>query len=214
MFMPLIFIFFCYNFASALALYWTVQNLFSVVQLYVTRNQAPPRLQKVAAPRKEKIAQPFSMSLNREGNTRYDAGLPRLRLRDQGNRSTSTALTLQIYTAEKDRLIGRNGETARGHAVSAQPAAPGEGQGCARACRWISSIGARCGRTRSSHRVRQIAEIVRQTGRPYHLEPMNAYERRIVHNAFKDDPEIMTWSPPDDARLKRITLKKRPTPQT
>ncbi|HEX8310219.1 MAG TPA: membrane protein insertase YidC [Chthoniobacteraceae bacterium] len=50
MFVPLIFIFFCYNFASALALYWTVQNLFSIVQLYMTRNQAAPVLQKVAAP--------------------------------------------------------------------------------------------------------------------------------------------------------------------
>ena len=54
MFMPLIFIFFCYNFASALALYWTVQNLFSVVQLYATRNQAAPQLVKVAAPRAKK----------------------------------------------------------------------------------------------------------------------------------------------------------------
>ena len=54
MFMPLIFIAFCYNFASALALYWTVQNLFSVVQLYATRNQAPPTLQKVIAPAKRK----------------------------------------------------------------------------------------------------------------------------------------------------------------
>ena len=54
MFVPLIFIYFCYNFASALALYWTVQNLFSIVQLYVTRNQASPQLQKVAAPAKKK----------------------------------------------------------------------------------------------------------------------------------------------------------------
>jgi YidC/Oxa1 family membrane protein insertase len=54
MFMPLIFVFFCYNFASALALYWTVQNLFSVAQLYVTRNQAPPTLQKAVAPSKKK----------------------------------------------------------------------------------------------------------------------------------------------------------------
>ena len=30
-----------------------------------------------------------------------------------------------------------------------------------------------------------------------------------VHNAFKDDPEIASWSPPDDARIKRITLRKR-----
>jgi YidC/Oxa1 family membrane protein insertase len=54
MFVPLIFIYFCYNFASALALYWTVQNLFSIVQLYATRNQASPQLQKVAAPAKKK----------------------------------------------------------------------------------------------------------------------------------------------------------------
>jgi YidC/Oxa1 family membrane protein insertase len=54
MFMPLIFVAFCYNFASALALYWTVQNLFSVTQLYATRNQAPPTLEKVTAPRKRK----------------------------------------------------------------------------------------------------------------------------------------------------------------
>ncbi len=54
MFMPLIFVFFCYNFASALALYWTVQNLFSVVQLYATRNQAPPVLEKPAPPAKKK----------------------------------------------------------------------------------------------------------------------------------------------------------------
>jgi YidC/Oxa1 family membrane protein insertase len=47
MFVPLIFVLFCYNFASALALYWTVQNLFSIVQLYVTRNKTAPALQKV-----------------------------------------------------------------------------------------------------------------------------------------------------------------------
>ena len=39
MFMPLIFIFMCYNFASALALYWTIQNLISIVQLQMTKKQ-------------------------------------------------------------------------------------------------------------------------------------------------------------------------------
>ena len=38
---------------------------------------------------------------------------------------------------------------------------------------------------------------------------MNSYERRIVHNAFKDDPEVATWSPSDSARIKQITLLKR-----
>ncbi|MGC3989021.1 MAG: membrane protein insertase YidC [Chthoniobacteraceae bacterium] len=52
MFTPLIFIFVCYNYASALALYWTVQNAFTIVQLYVTRNQQPPVLQKITPPKK------------------------------------------------------------------------------------------------------------------------------------------------------------------
>ena len=42
MFVPLIFVTFCYNFASALALYYTVQNVFSIAQLYVTRSRTAP----------------------------------------------------------------------------------------------------------------------------------------------------------------------------
>jgi YidC/Oxa1 family membrane protein insertase len=33
-FMPIMFLAFCYNFSAALSLYWTVQNLLSIVQLY------------------------------------------------------------------------------------------------------------------------------------------------------------------------------------
>ena len=54
MFVPLIFVFFCYNFASALALYWTVQNVFSIVQLYVTRNKTAPAPVKVTPPGRRK----------------------------------------------------------------------------------------------------------------------------------------------------------------
>jgi YidC/Oxa1 family membrane protein insertase len=46
MFMPLIFILFAYNFASALSLYWTTQNLISILQLYLTRNKPLPMLEK------------------------------------------------------------------------------------------------------------------------------------------------------------------------
>ena len=57
--------------------------------------------------------------------------------------------------------------------------------------------------------IRALAEQVRATGKPVQLEPMNSYERRVVHGAFKDDPQVTTYSPPDDARLKRITLQRR-----
>ncbi len=47
MFMPVVFIAFAYNYASALSLYWTTQNLFSIVQLYLTRNRPLPTLEKI-----------------------------------------------------------------------------------------------------------------------------------------------------------------------
>lgn len=59
-------------------------------------------------------------------------------------------------------------------------------------------------------KVKQLANVVRATGRPMQTVPLNSYDRRIVHNLFKDDAEIATWSPPDEARLKRITIRKRP----
>jgi YidC/Oxa1 family membrane protein insertase len=50
MFTPLIFIIFCYNFAAALALYYTTQNLLTVLQLYVNKRQPMPEPVKVATP--------------------------------------------------------------------------------------------------------------------------------------------------------------------
>ena len=54
MFMPVIFVVFCYNFAAALALYYTTQNLFTILQLYQNRNQPLPKLEKVNQPAKRK----------------------------------------------------------------------------------------------------------------------------------------------------------------
>ena len=44
MLMPLIFFFFCYNFASALALYWTTQNIFSIGQTWLMQKMPEPEL--------------------------------------------------------------------------------------------------------------------------------------------------------------------------
>jgi len=54
MFMPLIFLFICYNFAAALALYYTAQNLFSILQFYQNKRQPMPTLEKVAPAAKRK----------------------------------------------------------------------------------------------------------------------------------------------------------------
>ena len=44
MLMPLVFFFFCYNFASALALYWTTQNIFSIGQTWLMQKMPEPEL--------------------------------------------------------------------------------------------------------------------------------------------------------------------------
>jgi YidC/Oxa1 family membrane protein insertase len=54
MFTPLIFLFICYNFAAALALYYTAQNLFSIVQFYYNKRQPMPTLEKRVPPGKRK----------------------------------------------------------------------------------------------------------------------------------------------------------------
>jgi YidC/Oxa1 family membrane protein insertase len=49
MFMPIIFLVFCYNFAAALALYYTTQNLLTILQLWVNKRQPLPALQPAPA---------------------------------------------------------------------------------------------------------------------------------------------------------------------
>ncbi|MEP4077125.1 membrane protein insertase YidC [Haloferula sp.] len=46
--MPLMFFFFCYNFASALALYWTTSNVFSIFQTWLTQRMPEPELKAKA----------------------------------------------------------------------------------------------------------------------------------------------------------------------
>ena len=56
MIMPIIFLVFCYNFASALALYWTGQNLFSIGQTYLTKNKEIDEPAKDPEPTPKEIA--------------------------------------------------------------------------------------------------------------------------------------------------------------
>ena len=115
---------------------------------------------------------------------------------------------LQVYSQEKDRLIGRNGALLDDIQLLLNRTLQARDKNAPRVQVDIEHF--RSMKEDSLvHRVKHVADIVRQSGRPYQLEPMNAYERRIVHNAFKEDPEIMSWSPPDDARIKRITLRRR-----
>jgi YidC/Oxa1 family membrane protein insertase len=47
-FMPLMFFFFCYNYAAALALYWTTQNIFGIGQTWLMNKVPEPELKALA----------------------------------------------------------------------------------------------------------------------------------------------------------------------
>jgi YidC/Oxa1 family membrane protein insertase len=57
MFMPLMFFFFCYNFASALALYWTTQNIFSIGQTWLMNKVPEPELKARDVSKKKSFVQ-------------------------------------------------------------------------------------------------------------------------------------------------------------
>ncbi|MTK12743.1 MAG: protein jag [Clostridiaceae bacterium] len=56
---------------------------------------------------------------------------------------------------------------------------------------------------------RRIAEKARRTGRPVKLEPMNPYERRIIHSALQNDFYVNTYSEGEEPfRRVVVDLKK------
>ncbi len=56
---------------------------------------------------------------------------------------------------------------------------------------------------------RRIADKVRKIGRAVKLEPMNPYERRIIHSALQDDALVNTYSEGDEPfRRVVVDLKK------
>ena len=121
---------------------------------------------------------------------------------------SSDGLTLQVSTPDKELLTGPNGQRIDdiqyllNRVLQAQDACSPKVQ--------VDVEHYRQERNRLLvERVQQLADSVRQTGLPFYLEPMSSYDRRLVHNAFRDDPQITTWSPPEYARVKRITLKLR-----
>ena len=116
--------------------------------------------------------------------------------------------TLQIYTEESRRLIGRDGETLEAIQFLLNRLLQAKDKDAKKVivdCEHYRSMR----EDRIVQRVRELADRVRITGRSLQLEPMNSYERRLVHNAFKDDPDVATWSPSDSARIKQIKLLKR-----
>lgn len=57
---------------------------------------------------------------------------------------------------------------------------------------------------------RNIASKVRRTRRPVELEPMNPYERRIIHSALQSDRYVTTYSEGEEPYRRVVVAPRRP----
>ncbi|MDZ5001339.1 KH domain-containing protein, partial [Clostridium perfringens] len=55
----------------------------------------------------------------------------------------------------------------------------------------------------------KTAYKVRKTGRPYKLEPMNPYERRVIHSALQDNDYVYTFSQGDEPHRRIVVDIKK-----
>ena len=55
-------------------------------------------------------------------------------------------------------------------------------------------------------RAKEAADKVRRWGDAVELEPMNAFDRRIVHHALRDDPDVETHSAEVEGTDKKAVL--------
>jgi len=114
-------------------------------------------------------------------------------------------LLLDVKTEDSGRLIGRQGQTlsdlqyiANRLLFHQDPASP-------KIMVDVSGYRAQA-RDALVKKAKDAAEKVRRWGDVVELEPLTAFDRRIVHNAIKDDPDIETHSVEVEGTDKKVIL--------
>ena len=118
-------------------------------------------------------------------------------------------LLLDAKTEDSGRLIGRQGQTlsdlqyiTNRLLFQQDPNAP----------KVMVDVGGYRAQAREAlvKRAKDAAEKVRRWGDAVELEPLNAFDRRVVHHALKDDPDVETHSVEvEGSEKKAILLRPR-----
>lgn len=120
-------------------------------------------------------------------------------------RQDEEGLLLDVKTDDSGRLIGRQGQTLADLQYllnrllfQADPNAP----------KVTVDVGGYRTQAREAlvQRAKEAAEKVRKWGDVVELEPLNAFERRIVHHALRDDPSVETHSVEVEGTSKKAIL--------
>jgi spoIIIJ-associated protein len=112
---------------------------------------------------------------------------------------------LDVKTDDAGRLIGRQGQTLSDLQYITNRLLF---QQDATAPKVMVDVGGYRAQAREAlvKKARDAAEKVRRWGDTVELEPMTAFDRRVVHQALKDDPDVETHSVEVDGTDKKAIL--------
>ncbi len=114
-------------------------------------------------------------------------------------------LLLDVQTSDPGRLIGRQGQTLSELQYITNRLLFRQDQTVPKVTVDVGGYRAQA-REALVNKAKEAAEKVRRWGDVVELEPLNAFDRRIVHNALKDDPAIETHSVEVDGTDKKVIL--------
>jgi len=118
-------------------------------------------------------------------------------------------LTLDVKTEESGRLIGRQGQTLADLQYLLNRLLFQRDESAPKVTVDVGGYRAEA-REALVKKAMEAAEKVRRWGDIVELEPMNAYDRRIIHHALKDDPKVETHSVEvEGTNLKAILLRPK-----
>lgn len=112
---------------------------------------------------------------------------------------------LEVKTDDTGRLIGRQGQTLKDLQYLTNRLLFHENRDSPKV---TVDVGGYRGQAREAliKKAKEAAEKVRRWGDIVELEPLNAFDRRIIHNALKDDPAIETHSVEVEGTDKKVIL--------
>ena len=114
-------------------------------------------------------------------------------------------LLLDVKSEDAGRLIGRQGQTLSELQYILNRLLFHQDQAAPKAMVDVGGYRASA-REALVKKAKEAAEKVRRWGDIVELEPMNAFDRRIVHNALKDDPSVETHSVEVEGTNKKAIL--------
>ncbi len=114
-------------------------------------------------------------------------------------------ILLDVTSEDSGRLIGRQGQTLSDLQYITNRLLFQQDQTVPKVTVDVSGYRAQA-REALIKKAKEAAEKVRRWGDPVELEPMSAFDRRVVHQALREDPDIETQSIEVDGTDKKAML--------